>query len=334
MLEGFLFLIFLSTLFLTGVVKKYILAKKIIDIPNNRSSHVTPTPRGGGVAFVLIFLVSACLLFYYQLVNLHGGYVVLIAAFFIALMGYFDDLNSLSPLQRFIMQIIFAIISLYVMNFLPVINIYSYSIHPGFVLNFLVIFYLVWLTNLYNFMDGVDGIASIEAISTGLGISIIYWLTGHYDMILLPMLLSIVVAGFLYWNFPPARIFMGDVGSGFLGFMLGILSIQSLFIGVEFFYCWLILLGVFIVDSTYTLLYRMVSGKKIYLAHASHAYQHAARHYNSHLFVSMGVFFINVIWLLPICIAVSLKFIDGFLGLFIAYLPIFILSKHFNAGKT
>src|SRR3990167_3210143 len=138
--------------------------------------------------------------------------------------------------------------------------------------------------------------------------------------------------GFLFWNLPPAKIFMGDVGSSFLGFTFGLLTLQSLFVNPNFLWSWLILLGVFIVDASVTLVNRVIRREKLYLAHRSHAYQQAARVYNSHKVVSLSVVAVNLIWLCPLAILVGVGYIEGFLGLIISYIPLLILAIQFRAG--
>lgn len=149
-----------------------------------------------------------------------------------------------------------------------------------------------------------------------------------------PMLLLAAVAGFLCWNFPPARIFMGDAGSGFLGLMLGLLSIQAAWINPDFFWAWLILLGVFVVDATLTLLRRLARRQKLYEAHRSHAYQYASRKYGGHRSVTIAVGVINLLWLLPLAMLVGLGYVDGSFGLLVAYAPLISLAFHFKAGAA
>lgn len=182
-------------------------------------------------------------------------------------------------------------------------------------------------------MDGIDGIAALEAVSVCLGAIVLYHVQDNENAMYLPSCLAFAVAGFLIWNFPPARIFMGDAGSGFLGLILGVLSIQSAKINSNFFWAWMILLGVFIVDATVTLLGRALRGEVIFEAHRSHAYQHASRYYGKHLPVTLGALAINLLWLLPIAIGVGLGFINSGLGLLIAYLPLVILALQFKAGQ-
>ena len=208
-------------------------------------------------------------------------------------------------------------------------------INLGWIGQFIGLFYLVWLLNLYNFMDGIDGLAGIEAISVSLGGAVLLFLK-HQAITnegLTLILLAVTVLGFLCWNFPPAKIFMGDAGSGFLGIILGLLSLQGAWIAPQFFWSWLILLGVFIVDATWTLGRRFIQGEKVYEAHRSHAYQYAARYYGSHQKVSLMVALINVIWLLPWALVVGLADLNAYVGLIVAYTPLLVLVIYFDAGK-
>ncbi len=182
-------------------------------------------------------------------------------------------------------------------------------------------------------MDGIDGIAGVEAVSVCCCVSVVYWLTGIPGLMALPMLLGAGVLGFLFWNFPPARIFMGDAGSSFLGFILGVLSIQATKINKVYFWCWVILLGVFIVDATFTLLRRAFRGAKIYEAHRSHAYQRAASCFGGHLSVTMTVLVINIVWLLPLAALVGMGYLNGAVGVLIAYAPLVVMATQLKAGR-
>jgi Fuc2NAc and GlcNAc transferase len=125
---------------------------------------------------------------------------------------------------------------------------------------------------------------------------------------------------------------MGDAGSGFLGITIGILSIQAAWVAPQLFWGWLILLGVFVVDATYTLFRRLLRGEKVYEAHSCHAYQYASRKYGRHLPVTIAVLCINIFWLLPVALLVSLNHIDGLLALSIAYCPLVLLAIRYRAG--
>ena len=137
---------------------------------------------------------------------------------------------------RLLAHFIGAAWGLYWLGGAPPVAIFGYTITPGWISQILGLFYLVWLLNLYNFMDGIDGIAGIEAISVCLGAVLLY-LTGSEaaGLYALPVLLAMAAAGFLLWNFPPARIFMGDAGSGFLGIVLGLFSMQAAWSAPQYF---------------------------------------------------------------------------------------------------
>ena len=320
-------------LLLTGYLRRYALARSIIDIPNARSSHSVPTPRGGGVAIVLGFLIALPILYVNGDISGDILLALLGSGGGVAILGFLDDHGHIAARWRLLGHFSAAAWALFWLGGLPVISFFGVDLDLGWAGYFIAAFYLVWMLNLYNFMDGIDGIASIQAISVCLGACLVYLLSGHQDLIWLPLVLSMAVLGFLYWNFPPARIFMGDAGSGFLGIALGVLSLQAAWAATDFLWVWLILLGVFIIDATFTLLRRLLRGDKVYEAHRSHAYQFASRHVGSHLKVTLVVLAINLMWLLPIALCVALLGLNGVLGLLIAYLPLIYLALKFRAGE-
>ena len=323
--------VFLLSFGLTWVVRHYALKKQLIDTPNHRSSHTLPTPRGGGIAFVIIFLLAST--FINTPINL-TQVALLVSGSILFVTGLLDDFGKLNVRIRFIFHILASAFALYCIGGSPAIELCSHSLSAPLLTNFLALIYLVWLLNLYNFMDGINGIASIEAICACFGMMIIYFFQADFNLITLPLTLGAAVCGFLLWNFPKAKIFMGDSGSGFLGFALGLFSIIAAKSQMQYFWSWLIVLSIFIVDATYTLFYRLLTKAKIHEAHCSHAYQHASRYFNSHTYVTIGVLIINVFWLWPIAICVGLHKINDLLGLFIAYVPVLLLTIAFKAGQA
>jgi Fuc2NAc and GlcNAc transferase len=331
---GWLILVAVSVSFLlTAALRKYAIARSLMDIPNARSSHVVATPRGGGVAIVVAFVLS--LVFLYACGLMSGAVFIAFtgAGVAIALIGFMDDHGHIAARWRLLGHFAAAVWLLVWIGGLPAIEVFGVSVDFGWVGHVLAAFYLVWLLNLYNFMDGIDGIASIEAITTCLGACLLYGLSGQDTLFWGPLLLAASVAGFLYWNFPPARIFMGDAGSGFLGVMLGGLSLQAAWVSSPMLWAWLILLGVFIVDATFTLFRRLLRGDKVYEAHRSHAYQFASRRFGRHLPVTVTVGLINLLWLLPIAVCVTCFGLDGALGVLVAYIPLIALAIKFHAGE-
>lgn len=325
--------IFVITFGLCWLLLRYAAALNLIDVPNQRSSHLVPKARGGGVAFALTFLASLLVLVTNADVDNHLLIAVLGAGTVVAVLGFLDDFSDVSIRWRLLGHFTSAAWALYWLGGLPLLQVFGYAFDLGMIGNVLAAVYIVWLLNLYNFMDGIDGIASVEAICVCLGGALLYVLLGAANLALVPVLLAAAVAGFLCWNFPPARIFMGDAGSGFLGLVLAVLSLQAAWFKAELLWSWVILLGVFVVDATFTLLRRLIRGDKVYEAHRSHAYQYASRQFAGHRPVTLAVLLINLVWLLPIAVLVGLGYVDGLIGVLIAYLPLLLLAVKFKAGQ-
>lgn len=320
--------------FLTWALRRYALSHSLIDVPNSRSSHTVPTPRGGGVAIVLSFLSALILLGIQNELQWNYVYAFFGAGVGVAVLGFLDDHGHIAARWRLLGHFCAAFWGLFWLNGLPSLSVAYFTLDLGWVGHCLAAIYLVWMLNLYNFMDGIDGIASVEAISVCFGASLLYMLAGYEDLLALPMILAMAVAGFLFWNFPPARIFMGDAGSGFLGITLGLLSLQAAWFSSELLWVWLILLGVFVVDASVTLIRRLIRGDKVYEAHRSHAYQFAARRFGRHLPVTLIVASINLFWLLPVAACVLLWDLDGALALVVAYAPLVLTAVKFHAGEV
>lgn len=321
-------------LLLTWVLRRYALAHSLIDIPGARSSHSLATPRGGGLAIVVSFLLALSVIFIANDIAAGDMWALMGAGGAVAVIGFLDDHGHIAARWRLLGHFGAAAWALFWLGGLAPVSLFGESINLGVLGYILAAFYLVWMLNLYNFMDGIDGLASIEALCVCLGACLVYILMGARELIGLPLLLSMSVLGFLYWNFPSARIFMGDAGSGFLGIILGVLSLQAAWYSANLFWVWLILLGVFIVDATFTLFRRLLAGCKVYEAHRSHAYQFASRQAGSHVAVTLSVLAINVLWLLPIALCVALFDLDGWVGVLLAYAPLILLALKYKAGKS
>lgn len=325
--------VFVLALLLTWLLRRYALLRNVLDVPNQRSSHTRPTPRGGGLAIVLGFSLAVLALYFAGLLPLQSLWAFLGGGSLVAVVGFIDDHSPIAARWRLVIHFMAAILGLIGLGGAPALQLFGATFELGWVGCVLAAFYLVWLLNLYNFMDGIDGIAGVEAITVGFSGALFYVLLGHVEAAFLPALLAAASAGFLCWNFPPARIFMGDAGSGYLGLVLGLLALQAAFLEPHLLWAWLILLGVFIVDATLTLGRRLARGEKVYEAHRSHAYQHASRHYGRHLPVTLGVVVINIFWLLPIACWVALGG-EGVIGILLAYAPLVWLALRFKAGRA
>lgn len=304
-----------------------------MDIPNERSSHSAPTPRGGGLAIVASFLLVLPLLFYLNLLSPPAFYGLSVSGLLIAILGFVDDHGHVAARWRLLGHFVAAGWVVCWLNGLPVLQLFGVAIDLGWSGHCLAVIYMVWMLNLYNFMDGIDGLASAEVITACLGMCLIYYLCGTVELIWAPLMLAVAAAGFLWWNFPPAKIFMGDAGSGFLGIILGFFSLQAAWSQPELLFSWIILLGVFIVDATWTLVRRLLSGKKVYQAHSSHAYQNIARRLG-HKKVTLTVVLINLFFLLPIAILVALGKLNVVTALLGAFVPLVYIAYRSEAGKA
>jgi glycosyltransferase WbpL len=290
----------------TGAVRRSAFRHQLLDIPNARSSHATPTPRGGGLAIVVAYLASVALLFWAGLLAARVAAAFAGGGALIAAVGYADDHRALSARTRFAVHAIAAVWAVALIGGLTDGSMRIFGLHgslAGIAIAFLAI---TWMTNLFNFMDGIDGIAASEAVFVACASAFIGWRHGaDPGLVISALALAAASLGFLSWNWPPARIFMGDVGSAFLGFSLAALAIAMCArdaLPIEVF---VILGGVFIVDATVTLLRRLVRGDRWYEAHRSHAYQHLARRWKGHLPVTSAVIVIDLAWLLPWAYAAS-----------------------------
>ena len=321
-----------GSLVLTGALRRYALARSLLDLPNARSSHSVATARGGGLAIVASFLATLPVAASLDLLAGRALWALLGAGAWVAAVGFVDDHRHIAARWRLLAHFAAAVWVLAWLGGAPPLALPGSVVDLGWLGHALAALYLVWLLNLYNFMDGIDGIAGVEAISVCVGGALLYGAAGEPTLGAVPLFLAAAVAGFLCWNFPPARIFMGDVGSGFLGLVLGVLSLQAGWTTPELLWGWIILLGVFVVDATLTLLRRFVRGEKVYEAHRSHAYQYAARRFGRHLPVTLCVAAINLLWLLPIALWVALGGMSGVLGVMLAYVPLVALAFVFGAG--
>lgn len=328
-----LFILFLLAFAMTYFMRAYALKKNIIDNPNERSSHTVPTPRGGGVAVVCSYLVALAVLIYSQQLTVHIGLTLMVAGFVIALLGFLDDHGHINSMLRLAIHFLVAIGAVISLGGFAEVTIFN-GVQLGFIANIVAVLFLVWLLNLYNFMDGINGIASVEAITTTASMAMLYYLLNTSLNSDLLWLLAACVFGFLLWNFPKAKIFMGDACSGFLGLTLGILALIALKENLALFCAWIICLGVFVVDATYTLIKRVLSGYKMYDAHRSHSYQILSRKWGSHTPVTLAVAAINLLWLFPIAyITTTQQWAYPEFAVLIAYLPLIFLAIKLKAGN-
>jgi UDP-N-acetylmuramyl pentapeptide phosphotransferase/UDP-N-acetylglucosamine-1-phosphate transferase len=245
----------------------------MIDRPGPRSSHAAPVVRGGGVGLLTGLLPS-----WAMASVLPGGvasatYLTLLAAAgALAAISFMDDRKSLPAAPRLAAQLV-AVTA--VLAQLPAGDLVFQGLLPPLADHLLAGLAWLWFINLFNFMDGIDGISGVEAVAIGLGTALAAWLAGTYQEIGCGLALAGAAAGFLVWNWHPARIFLGDVGSIPLGLVGGWLLLRLAIDGA-----WvpaLILPSYYLADATLTLARRLARGEKIWQAHRSHFYQRAVQ---------------------------------------------------------
>jgi len=256
-----------ASLVLTGLLRRWLLARAILDRPNERSSHTAPTPRGGGIALLTVLLPAWA-------IAAPGHWPLLLAALGLAGVGWWDDLKGLAPRPRLAAQIVAVGIGLWQLD--PIAHPVAQGLLPPALDLALAVLLWLWFVNLFNFMDGIDGIAGVEAVSIGLGVAVIALsLVGFADLAAPAIALVGAALGFLYWNWHPAKLFLGDVGSQALGYLIGFLLLEMA--GRGAWAASLILPLYFLVDATWTLGRRTAAGESILTAHAQHIYQRAVR---------------------------------------------------------
>ncbi len=272
---GFIVAAAILSWLLASRVRLYAL-DKLLDIPNERSSHSRPTPRGGGLAIAVTSIGGVILTAVWHWISWDLAIALSGGGFMIAAVGWIDDHRDLPALTRFAVQFLAAGWAMYWLGGLHSLSLGSIVIPLGFVGTVLGTVGIVWAINLYNFVDGIDGLAAGEAVSTGVIGGLLLLGTGHVGMAMIALLIAAANAGFLPLNWAPAKLFMGDVGSGMLGYLFAVLAIASENAGAVPILLWTLLLGAFVFDATVTLFRRIAHGERWYHAHHSHAYQRIA----------------------------------------------------------
>jgi Fuc2NAc and GlcNAc transferase len=248
--------------------------------------------------------------------------------------GFADDHAPVGRRVRLLVHFAAAMVALAVLGGMPALYAFGFHIAAGWLLNAVALVSLVWLLNLTNFMDGIDGIAATEAVTVCMSAVVLAACAHASPTTWIPAaIVASAALGFLVWNWPPAKIFMGDAGSGFLGIALGVLALEAARESPQLLWGWIILLGVFVVDATVTLVRRTLRGERVYEPHRMHAYQHAAQSSNSHSAVTLTTAGINLGWLLPISTLVAVKYFDGTIGVVIAYAPLIVAAIAGGAGQ-
>lgn len=305
---------------------------QVMATPNARSSHNRPTPSGGGVGIVAGGTLAALST---AMSTPWPTLLVIVAGLVIAAIGFVDDRRPVPFAYRLAAQ--FALAAMLVALGIPAGQLVQ-GIGlplPWAVLALLAVVGTVYWINLFNFMDGIDGLAAGQgAFMLGGAALLAAWAN--------PLLLALPVywwmlasaaaaAAFLVLNWAPAKIFMGDAGSTFLGLLIAFFGLATIALGWLSLWQWLILAGLFVADATVTLLRRLRLGEQVTLAHRRHAYQRLARRWGSHARATGLYLGINLVWLLPLA-ALAGDSVGGLLVAVLAYAPLLVMMLRVGAG--
>ena len=339
----FLFIVSLSSFALVAVLSAGVIRYGprfgLLDTPVARSAHVAPKPLGGGAALAAPYFL--CVIWFVASAAISESALAYLGCLFIVVLGFSDDRWQLSSKVRLPVQFIVSLAAVRAIG-VDSVDFGFFSLSEPLTLSLLAVLSLVWLCNLTNFMDGIDGIAASQLLVTSLscvvllvGLDAAAGESGEHDVVLtLSVVLAASAAGFLLWNWSPASLFMGDAGSGFIGFALGLLALESLVTQRMSVWSWVLLLGVFIADTAVTLLVRIIRGERWYEGHSQHAYQILSRRLNSHPRVVGGVILINICWLLPLAWVAGILPHYGVLFSTIGLAPLLLGCYRLGAGRA
>jgi UDP-N-acetylmuramyl pentapeptide phosphotransferase/UDP-N-acetylglucosamine-1-phosphate transferase len=267
---------------------------QILDTPNERSSHFRPVPRGGGVMIVLIVLATSA--WVANEIDWRRSLIYIVSASIIAWMGWHDDVHSLPATFRLLVQSIIAIVSIWGMGYFKVVAVPLFGDLQLGVIGIIITFlWIVGLTNAYNFMDGIDGNAGGVAFSAGLGWMWLAADTQKWFVFWLALAIAASSLGFLSHNWTPAKVFMGDVGSTFLGYSFAVLSLVSASQGGDALLIGTLLMWIVIMDSFVTFLGRAVKRENVFTGHRSHLFQRLVLGGYQHTTISLLYMLLTVV---------------------------------------
>jgi len=316
-----------------ALLRRYAL-RHLLDVPNERSSHSRPTPRGGGLALTVAHLLGVGGASQFGLVSPSVAIALLGGGALVAVIGFLDDHGHVPAPLRLLCHLLAFSWAVWWLGGLPPVDFGWGAADLGWAGTVLMLLYCAWFLNLFNFMDGIDGIAGLQALTMSVTPALLLLMfTGGEGNALPFVLLACATTGFLAWNWPPARIFMGDVGSGYLGYALGALAIWTVVQGWLTPWVWLILGGAFLADATVTLFVRAQSRAAVAEAHRSHAYQRLSRHWGSHRPVMLAFTAVNVFWLGPWALVATLWPQFAAACAVLAVSPLFAIAARLGAGR-
>ena len=329
----------LSVACVTAAVIRFSPRIGLVDIPVARSAHSRPRPLGGGIALAAPLFAYGVygLLANTQVISLAG----LVGCFVVFVVGLVDDFRPVSLRLRLPLQFLAAALIVQSLS-LPAVDFFLFQLEFPWLLAALAVVSLVWLCNLVNFMDGIDGIVATQLLYCSLACACLIALGAaplgnelEREAVLgLCAILAGSALGFLLWNWSPARLFMGDAGSVFCGFALGLLAFRTLELGLVSVWSWLLLLGAFVADTGVTLLRRALRGVALSEGHSEHAYQHLARRWDSHPRVVLSLLAVNVFYLFPLAWLAGIYPQYGVIFAGVGLFPLAAAAGIVGAGKN
>ncbi|MFA6192513.1 MAG: glycosyltransferase family 4 protein [Sulfurimonas sp.] len=312
-------ILFLISFIMTYLIKNHALKNSLLAEVNERSSHTSPTPHGGGIAIAFTWFSGLLYLHFYEQIEPKLFYA-LMAGVVISAVSYADDLFELSAKLRLLVQSGVALLGLFALGGLESIDFGIFVVKNQIITNLFAFLLIVWFINLYNFLDGIDGYAGSEALFLALA-GLILFGGAHFAV------LAVSVLGFLVWNWHKAKIFMGDVGSTLLGYTVSVFTLYYANQESSNMWVWIVLFGLFWFDATLTLFRRYRNGEKLSQAHKKHAYQRLIQSGWNHDRVVKYSIIVNLFFLILILL------IDGRITVFLMSIVILYSIVKFIDGK-
>lgn len=270
------------------VYRKLAIRAKIVDIPNERSSHTQPIPRGGGIAVAGVWFAAIGYMYFFGDTISSSLFLALLCGGILAIIGIIDDIWDISPRIRLFAQLLASGLALYFLGGLEKVELGFVTIENVWILTPISLIAIIWFINLFNFLDGIDGYLGSEVIYITLVTGILF--KNGYSLAI-----ASVVLGFLFQNWPKAKIFMGDVGSTLLGFNIAVLALYFQNTNTCSIIIWVMLSSLFWFDATLTLLRRYRNKENLMVAHRKHAYQRIVQAGYSHQKTLIIAIIINIV---------------------------------------
>lgn len=313
---------------------KYSKSFGLLDVPNHRSSHSTPTPKGGGLSLYLSFNLALILSYEFGFIVTEVVQPLLFGSPIVAILGWLDDQKNLPAKLRLIIHLCVGFAIFFILTDGFRINIYvsHLPVNYKYIIMPFIILYISWFINLYNFMDGLDGLAGSTGLVASLFLAALFYLNNIFTFSYIYLLLAAGLVGFLIFNWSPAKIFLGDTGAYFLGFIFSTMSLITLIYEEVPLHVTIILFALFITDATYTLLVRLIRRENVFEAHRQFAFQKWNRKGLSHRKISLFYLSICIFWLCPLSYAAYVRPDYSMLFTVIAFIPLIYFCYSKRAG--